>query len=80
MTEGKPLSQCWEDLASALVRRAEEDYRACLRKAVRIPPPKRRGLEKQARELEGFFLSPLFAALSGQDGRRIIEQLRKEVA
>ena len=80
MAERNPLSRCWEDLAFAVVRRAMEDYRACLRKAVRIPPPKRRGLEKQARELEDFFLSPWFAVLSGGDGRQIIEQLRKEVA
>ena len=78
MTTEEARSPGWDGLAGAVVQQAMADYLFFLRKAARAPGL--RSVEKELRNLERFFRSPWFSTLSCLDGRKILEQLRKEVA
>ena len=68
----------WEDLANAVILQAAEDYREVCR-GLRKHPRSRRPLE-QKRSLEYFFRSGWFKVLSAVDGRKLLEQIRKEIS
>ena len=68
----------WEALANAVVLQAVEDYRKA-RRRVRMMPGQKESKER-IREVERFFRSGWFIALTDTDGRMILDQLKKEVA
>lgn len=68
----------WSALAEAIVLQAAEDYSAALRILRRRP-----GLgqvRRQLCEVERFFRSPWFGALSGLDPEALIQKLKEEAA
>ena len=70
------LPENWEALANAVVLQAVEDYRAA-----RVRAGKRPGSRKAlaaVRKAEQFFLSPLFARMTGLDPGWLLKQLREE--
>ena len=68
----------WEALANAIVMKAVDDYRKAQRRVRRMPGQK--GAQEMIREVERFFSSRWFMALTDTDGNVILEHLRKEVA
>ena len=68
----------WEALANAIVLKAVDDYRKARRKVHRMPGQK--GAQEMIREVEKFFCSRWFMALTDTDGNVILEHLKKEVA
>lgn len=69
---GAPDSAGCMQLIEAVVRLAAEDY---LRAVRRLPRP---GAKAAVREITAFFRSDYFLRLTGADGRKILEHIRKE--
>ena len=63
----------WEALVNAIVLKAVDDYRKARRRVRRFPGQK--GAQEMIREVERFFRSRWFMALTDTDGRMILEQL-----
>ena len=66
----------WQSLATAIITTAADDFRANRRKLHRNPDNKE--AMKEIHELEKFFRSDWFCALSDVDGYYVLDQLRKE--
>lgn len=67
----------YEKLANAIVLLAAKDYRSalkCLKKT-----PRNREAKAAASDLERFFRSGWYSALTSVDGEYLIENIRKEV-
>lgn len=72
------MTDPYKDLARAVVEQAAKDYRSAVKKLKKRPDD--RCARKTAREVEGFFRSDWFSALSGLDGEYIIQRLKEERA
>ena len=70
-------SNCWQDLANAVILQAIEDYRLVCGKLRFRPGLTESALEK--RELEAFFLSRWFRTLTTLDGQELLASLRREM-
>ena len=70
-------SNCWQDLANAVILQAIEDYRLVCGKLRFRPGLTEAALEK--RELEAFFLSRWFRTLTTLDGQELLSSLRREM-
>ena len=66
----------WQALATAIITTAADDFRANRRKLNRNPDNKE--ATKEIHDLEKFFRSDWFCALSDVDGYYVLDQLRKE--
>ena len=66
----------WEALAYAIVDRAVTDYRYTLRQVVRKPTL---DTTRRRHELERFFRSFWFEALTDMDGSEMMERVRRQV-
>lgn len=67
-----------EHLSNAIILQAVRDYRAILRWLKKHPEDQNAWLERK--ELEDFFLSDWFRALSKTDSRALLSRLQKEAA
>ena len=76
----------WEELANAVVRQAAEDWREAVHTL--LHPPGRPGAVRNRqireaadmlRDCESFFRSRWIRILTGEDGTKILEQLRREM-
>ena len=67
----------YEALANAIVLQACEDYRAALKKIKKNP--KNQEAMSKAMEIERFFRSGWYQALTSVDGEYLIRKLREEV-
>ena len=76
----------WEELANAVVRQAAEDWREAVHTL--LHPPGRPGAVRNRqireaadmlRDCERFFRSRWIRILTGEDGTKILEQLRREM-
>jgi hypothetical protein len=71
------IEQCYRDLADAIVVQAANDYRKALGgKSYHVNPKK--DSEWVKKEVEKFFHSSWFRALTHVDGDFLIEQLQRE--
>ena len=68
----------WEALANGIVEQAVKDYRAALKTLRRHPDSK--AAMATAMEVEQFFHSDWYAALTDIDPDYLIDRLRKEAA
>jgi len=68
----------WENFGNAIVLLAVKDYRTALSSLRRSPSNYTANMTKQ--EVERFFRSGLFSAITTIDPERLIAQLNKEVA
>jgi len=68
----------YEKLANAIVLQAVSDYRAALKKVKKNP--KNRDAIDGALQIEKFFQSEWYQALTSVDGEYLISRLRKEVS
>lgn len=67
-------------LASAICKRAVDDYRKIGKKLAKAKKNKKREeLRCELKVIEKFFYSDWFLMLSGIDGEYVVEQLRKEI-
>ena len=73
----EPLQTNWENLANAIILQAVEDYRGA-RHRVRMLPGQTES-QKRIREVERFFRSDWFKALSKVDGKALLMKLKGEV-
>ena len=69
----------WHKLVYAIVRQAVKDYRMA-RSRTHANPMIATQAEEELRQLEGFFRSPWFKALTDVDGDLILTRLKKEAA
>lgn len=67
----------YEKLANAIVLLAAKDYRSALKRLKKYPGD--REAKAAALELERFFRSGWYSALTSVDGEYLIENIRKEV-
>lgn len=67
----------YEKLANAIVLLAAKDYRSALKRLKKYPGD--REAKAAALELERFFRSKWYTALTSVDGDYLIKNLRKEV-
>lgn len=67
----------YEKLANAIVLLAAKDYRNALKRLKKTP--RNREAKAAASDLERFFRSGWYSALTSVDGEFLIENLRKEV-
>ena len=67
--------EAYENLANAIILQAVEDYRAALKRLKR--DPHNTSARQTAREVEEFFLSDWFKALTDADGEMILNRLRE---
>ena len=67
----------YEKLANAIVLLAAKDYRSALNRLKKTP--RNREAKAAALELERFFCSKWYTALTSVDGDYLIKNLRKEV-
>ena len=67
----------YERLANAVVIQAAKDYRECLDN-IKVNPKDREAIQ-EALEIERFFRSKWYQALTSIDGEYLIKMLRKEV-
>ncbi len=70
-------SNCWQDLANAVILQAIEDYRRICGKLRFRPWLTEAARAKQ--ELEAFFLSRWFRTLTTLDGQELLSSLRREM-
>lgn len=66
----------YQELANAIVEQAAKDYRAALKTLWRHPDSK--AATQTTMEVERFFNSPWYAALTDIDPDYLIDRLRKE--
>ena len=66
----------YKELANAVIIRAAKDYRRALRIRLRYPWSDTAAMRIE--ELEGFFLSEWFEALTNVDGEILMKKLREE--
>lgn len=80
-TEKKPAPEIspWQKLANAIVEQAVKDYRTAQAR-VKANPMIATPAEKELRQLERFFRSQWFEALTDVDGRLVLSRLKKEAA
>ena len=69
----------WQKLANAIVEQAVKDYRTAQAR-VNANPMIATPAEKEIRQLERFFCSQWFEALTDVDGRVVLSRLMKEAA
>ena len=67
----------YEKLANAIVILAANDYRSALKRLKKTP--RNREAKAAASDLERFFRSGWYSALTSVDGEYLIENIRKEV-
>lgn len=73
----KTVGNPYENLANAIIVKACEDYRAALRGLKRNPSD--RGHMDDALQLERFFHSAWYQALTTVDGDFLIRKIREEI-
>lgn len=69
----------WQKVANAIVEQAVKDYRTAQAR-VKANPMIATPAEKEIRQLERFFRSQWFEALTDVDGRLVLSRLKKEAA
>ena len=74
-----PALSPWQKLANAIVEQAVEDYRK-VQARIKANPMIADHAEAELRQLERFFRSQWFEALTDIDGRLILSRLKKEAA
>lgn len=68
-----PIDSAYQDLANAIIKKAVDDYRRAIDGTGEGQSP-----TKVIREVEKFFRSQYFEALTGVKGEFLIEKLRQE--
>ena len=74
-----PAVQPWQKLANAIVEQAVEDYRKAQAR-IKANPMIADHAKVELRQLEQFFRSQWFEALTDVDGQLILSRLKKEVS
>lgn len=75
---GKHLAEDpYEKLANAIILQAASDYRRNLKKLRKNP--QNRDVMNEVLQIEKFFRSPWYQALTTVDGEFLIQKLRKEI-
>ena len=74
-----PAVQPWQKLANAIVEQAVEDYRKAQAR-IKANPMIAGHAKVELRQLEQFFRSQWFEALTDVDGQLILSRLKKEVS
>ena len=70
------ITTSWQNFANAIIEKAADDYRNDRRKLLRNPRNKEAA--EEISDIEEFFRSEWFCALSDVDGNYILDQLKKE--
>ena len=74
-----PAIRPWQKLANAIVEQAVEDYRKAQAR-IKANPMIADHAKVELRQLEQFFRSQWFEALTDVDGQLILSRLKKEVS
>ena len=74
-----PAVQPWQKLANAIVEQAVEDYRKAQAR-IKANPMIADHAKVELRQLEQFFRSQWFEALTDVDGQLILSRLKKEAS
>ena len=75
----EPAIRPWQKLANAIVEQAVEDYRKAQAR-IKANPMIADHAKVELRQLERFFRSQWFEALTDVDGQLILSRLKKEVS
>ena len=75
----EPAIRPWQKLANAIVEQAVEDYRKAQAR-IKANPMNADHAKVELRQLEQFFRSQWFEALTDVDGQLILSRLKKEVS
>ena len=75
----EPAIRPWQKLANAIVEQAVEDYRKAQAR-IKANPMIADHAKVELRQLEQFFRSQWFEALTDVDGQLILSRLKKEVS
>ena len=75
----EPAIRPWQKLANAIVEQAIEDYRKAQAR-IKANPMLADHAKVELRQLEQFFRSQWFEALTDVDGQLILSRLKKEVS
>lgn len=76
MVKSVSIGNPYENLANAIILTAVEDYRRVLKRYVKNPKSKEAAAD--VKELERFFKSSWYSALTSVDGEFLIRKIRAE--